>query len=151
MGGGLNIRKRNLPHWTIDGAIYFLTMRAYTVFTYYECQCIKNHIIQGNNKFYSLICCVVMPDHAHIILQPNEGIELRRIYSGIKGVSSKKVNLMRNARGRIWQHESYDRIIRNKKDLMQKVNYIAKNPIRAGLVEDTKDYIGWYFNEEIVL
>jgi REP element-mobilizing transposase RayT len=151
MGSGFKIRKRRLPHWTIDGAIYFLTIRAYTVFTAVECWAIKEHIKHGNKKYYALVCCVVMPDHAHIILQPNEGIELKRINSGIKGVSARIVNLMRNSRGQIWQHESYDRIIRNERELLQKVNYVARNPVKAGLIDEIHNYVGWYFNEEIIL
>jgi REP element-mobilizing transposase RayT len=121
------------------------------VFTADERQCIKEHIIQGSHNFYTLVCCVVMPDHTHIILQPNEGIELKMIYSGIKGVSARKVNLMRNSRGQIWQHESYDRIIRDGREFRQKVNYLANNPVKAGLVDETQNYIGWYYNEEIIL
>ncbi len=151
MGGELKIRNRRLPHWTIDGAIYFLTIRAYTKFSADECQCIKEHIIQGRHIFYTLVCCVVMPDHTHIILQPNDGVELKMIYSGIKGVSARKVNLMRNSHGQIWQHESYDHIIRSGKELRQTVKYLANNPVKAGLVNETQEYIGWYYNSEINL
>ena len=148
-GDELQITKRRLPHWYIKGATYFVTFRAKdTSFSPAEQQCLVSHIIDGNNKFYTLIAAVVMPDHMHMILIPFESISLSQIMKGIKGASARKINLMRNTTGTIWQDESFDRIIRDQKEFIEKLQYMANNPVKAGLAIDTWSYPGWYFNEE---
>ena len=56
---------------------------------------------------------------------------------GIKGVSAHKINFHRNTRGRIWQKESYDRIVRDEKEFDMKLNYMYNNPIKKGLTKDS--------------
>ncbi len=33
-----------------------------------------------------------------------------------------------NRRGKLWQDENLDRVIRDEKELLEKINYIANNP-----------------------
>ena len=76
--------------------------------------------------FYILIAEVVMPDHTHLLLTPSGGYSLSQIMKGIKGVSARKVNQMRNTTGTVWQDEYYDRIIRDQKELDEKIHYFSK-------------------------
>ncbi len=45
-----------------------------------------------------------------------------------------------NRRGKLWQDENLDRVIRDEKELLEKINYIANNPIKANLAEEYEDY-----------
>jgi REP element-mobilizing transposase RayT len=85
-----------------------------------------------------------MPDHAHAILSPNDGIELARIMKGIKGVSARLINEGRRTRGPVWQDESFDRIIRNAAEFNEKLNYIANNAVKAELAQEPFDYPALY-------
>lgn len=72
---------------------------------------------------------------------------------GIKGASARKINKLRNRIGSIWQNESYDRIIRDEKELNEKLNYMFLNPQKKRLTDDplTDDpwnYHGWFLNEK---
>lgn len=96
-----------------------------------------------------MFAAVVMPDHAHLILRPKDDIDLSRILKGIKGVSSRKINELRNTSGSVWQVESFDRIIRNNEELKEKIQYMYYNPVKSGLTDDPDSYIGWYYNEDI--
>ncbi|MBZ0203591.1 MAG: hypothetical protein K8I03_11305 [Ignavibacteria bacterium] len=49
----------------------------------------------------------------------------------------------------MWQDESFDRIIRDDKELNEKLNYMFNNPVKAGITENPWDYVGWYFNEDM--
>ena len=69
---------------------------------------------------------------------------------GIKGVSARLLNQHRNTKGRVWQEESWDRIIRDANDFDEKVQYMYDNPVRTGLVSDADAYDGWYFNPDFV-
>ena len=88
-----------------------------------------------------------MPDHVHLILQPNAGFLLERVVKGIKIATARIVNKKRKQTGSVWAAGYFDRIIRSPKDLDEKINYIFENPLRAKIVEDGWTYIGWYFIE----
>ena len=66
--------RRNLPHWEQPGSVYFITFR--TAKNFVLSDELKDIIFQNiqfySNKKYKLYSCVVMHDHAHVILQPLE-------------------------------------------------------------------------------
>jgi REP element-mobilizing transposase RayT len=156
----IKITRRHLPHWRLKGATYFITFRtAQGELSVEEQKLVLNHIVDGNEKFYTLIAAIVMPDHVHILLTPREEYDLSRIMKGIKGVSARRINLKRTDKtdknvyptkketsGSIWQDESFDRIIRDQNELNEKLDYMLNNPVRSGLTESPWDYHGWYFN-----
>jgi REP element-mobilizing transposase RayT len=143
----LRITQRHLPHWTLEGSIYFVTFDCDAiVLTMEEIRIVVEHIKEGDDKFYDLFAVVVMPDHVHLLHRPLEAHDLSRIMKGIKGVSARKVNFHRETSGTIWQDESYDHIIRDSQEFDQKLNYMYNNPIKKGLTDDPSKYVGWYVN-----
>lgn len=42
---------------------------------------------------------------------------------------------MLNRKGKVWQNESYDRVIRNEDEFLEKLKYIANNPTRLLTLE----------------
>ena len=145
----IKITRRRFPHLQVKGATYFVTFRTrYTRLSSEEQQCILDHLVGDNNRFYTLISAVVMPDHVHLLIIPFKRYSLSRIMKGIKGVSARKINKMRQTTGSIWQDESFDRIIRNQKELNEKLQYMANNPVKEGLTDDIWNYPGWYFNRK---
>jgi len=84
---------------------------------------------------------VVMPDHMHLIFTlPGGDYTLARIMKGIKGASSRNINLLLGRRGNLWQVESFDHIVRSYEWNQAKLEYVCNNPVRAGLVEHVNDY-----------
>jgi putative transposase len=147
----LQITRRHLPHWTLEDSTYFITSRvAGQVLSTSEQILVKDHIKKGHRIYYSLCAVIVMPDHAHIILKPKHGTGLYRIMKGIKGVSANLVNKSRGTRGSIWQDESFDRIIRDYDELLEKLNYMMYNPVKKDLTNDPWNYHGWFLNEEFL-
>jgi hypothetical protein len=86
-----------------------------------------------------------MPDHVHLIFTPlvdseNHGMySLAEIMSRIKSASVQLINRKLGRRGRVWQTESFDRVLRSSESLDAKVGYIPDNPVRAGLVSRSED------------
>jgi REP element-mobilizing transposase RayT len=86
-------------------------------------------------------CFVVMPNHVHAVMRPlgaSHGLgrpcyELEEVLDSIKGFVSRKVNAKLGRSGALWQEESYDRIIRDEEHLFRVVQYIGRNPGKAGL------------------
>ncbi len=145
----LVIKSRHLPHWSKPDSIYFLTSRvAGNALSTDEQRIVYNHIKGGSGEYYDLIAMTILPDHFHIIFQPKDSYTLSRIMKGIKGVTARLINQARNQTGVIWQHESFDRIIRNNGELNEKLNYMLSNSVRLGLTENPWEYTFWYLNEE---
>jgi len=110
---------------------------------------VKNHIVSGGGRYYHLLAAQVMPDHVHLLLRPCRNFSLSRILKGIKGTTARLVNLRRGTRGSLWQEEYFDEIVRTRKELRDKLNYMFRNPVKSGLTRDPWKYPGWYVNREI--
>jgi len=133
--------KRHLPHWEKWGSTYFITFGLKgSQMSASERRLVFDHICKGDSVFYRLFALVVMPNHVHILSKPNDGIALSRMMKGTKGVTAKLINESRNSNGPLWLGESYDRIIRDEAEAIEKQNYICQNPVRAGIVEKIEDY-----------
>lgn len=86
-----------------------------------------------------------MPDHVHMIFTPlrdsnTEPFSFDEIVGAIKGASSHSINKALKRSGHVWQHESFDHILRNSESLNNKVEYVRQNPVRKGLVSRPEDY-----------
>jgi putative transposase len=80
-----------------------------------------------------------MANHVHLLITPKVAIE--RITKGIKGVSSRKANLILGRTGTIfWQQESFDHWVRNESEMQRVHSYIERNPVSAGLVKTPSDW-----------
>ena len=140
------ITKRRLPHWSREGAAYFISFRLKQgKLSSEEIKLVLDHLQAGDPEFYELLAAVVMPDHVHFLALPNPGVELSRMMKGIKGVTARKINQARGSRGSLWQDESFDRILRDQEEFEEKLEYIFTNPVKAGLVEEGWNYPGFYF------
>ncbi|OGC83098.1 MAG: hypothetical protein A2W07_00285 [candidate division Zixibacteria bacterium RBG_16_43_9] len=149
MDEGLQITRRKLPHWTLEGSTYFVTFRtAQGELSIEEQKLVLEHVIKNNEKFYTLIAVVIMPDHVHLMLTPSGECQLRRIMKGIKGTTARLINIKKRTSGSVWMKESFDRIIRDQKELDEKLNYMLYNSVKKNLVDDPYKYHGWYFNEK---
>jgi REP element-mobilizing transposase RayT len=110
-------------------------------------------VLPGDARTIALDCCVhdhrvtywlqtaiVMPDHVHMLFAPYGEWSIARIMRRVKGVSARLINKLLSRRGPLWQDESFDRILRSDEDVRKKGEYIAANPVRAGLVATPEEY-----------
>jgi len=82
---------------------------------------------------YCLYAWSVMPNHVHAIVQPGKGFELSQILHSWKSYTAKEANKILGRNGEFWQSEYFDHLIRNEDDLVRKIEYVWKNPDKAGL------------------
>ena len=64
----------------------------------------------------------------------------------IKKFTAREANKVLDRKGKFWQHESYDHVVRDQKELREIVKYILNNPVKAGLCEDIDKWKWNYFN-----
>ncbi len=104
---------------------------------------------------YELGASVIMSNHVHCILRPlpTLNIELEDLLGNHKVFCAKRINNLLDQSGVIWQQESYNRIVRDPEHLWRCLQYIGKNPLKAGRscescrlwVNPQWEEIGWGF------
>ena len=103
---------------------------------------------------YTIDAIVILPDHIHMIITPQNPKDYSKIIALIKrsftyGLDMKtkeesKFNLSassyrRNLSG-VWQKRFYEHTIRDEKDYAKILDYIKINPIKHGLVDNIDDW-----------
>ncbi|MDR6993362.1 REP element-mobilizing transposase RayT [Luteimonas sp. 3794] len=85
---------------------------------------------------------VLMPDHAHWLLQL--GTEsLGRVVARMKSAVSRNLHSQWGDAGPVWSNAFHDRAIRRDEDLHAAARYVVANPLRAGLCRSLGDYPFW--------
>ncbi len=82
---------------------------------------------------YKLGDFVVMPNHVHVLVQPNEGHDLDAILHSWKSFSAKEINRLLRRKGTLWRDESFDHIVRSGTQWAKFKRYILENPHKAKL------------------
>jgi REP element-mobilizing transposase RayT len=142
--------RRILPHLQRDFKPHFLTFCTYQRWILPENarDIVLRSCLHDNGVKADIHAVVVMPDHVHIVFTPlinglaQEVYSLANITDAIKGASSHLINRALHRKGKVWQTESFDRVLRSSEKLDEKIDYIVHNPVRAGLVSVAEDY-GW--------
>jgi len=90
-----------------------------------------------------------MPDHVHLLLwphplesaSPEKGFaDLSEILHSFKSYTANQIQRRWNWQGAVWQHESFDRIVRDAQEFSEKWDYIANNAVRKQLAKDPEEY-----------
>ncbi len=112
---------------------------------------------RGDGNIYELGCFVVMPNHVHAIVRPlvPSELDLEEILKHWKGRSAYDINCLRGKTGALWQKDTYDRIVRDEEELWRVLQYIGRNPQKAGLdplkacrwVQPSWVDCGWQFED----
>ncbi len=146
--------RRYLPHWENPGSIYFITFRTMDnikLITPAK-DIVSRSLKYLDGKKYHLFSYVIMSNHVHIIIQPikktdDSFFSLSEIMHSIKGFTAQKINRILNRRGVLWQHESFDRILRDEEEMLEKINYMDNNPVKSGLSNKPGEYRWFYIRD----
>ncbi len=138
--------RRKLPHYQSDHRpifVPFITHRRW-ILPEPARTIVLDTCLYDDGKRCDLHGLVVMPDHVHLVLTPladkNGPLSLAEIMQGIKSTSAHRINKALGRRGRVWQEESFDRVIRREESVGERVDYILGNPVRAGLASLPWEY-----------
>ncbi len=80
---------------------------------------------------YDLGAWVVMPNHVHVVVTPRGEHRLGEILHSWKSFTAHAINQLLGSAGQLWQHESYDHLVRNERALERVEEYIDRNPEMA--------------------
>jgi len=101
---------------------------------------VVNSIRKGEELgHYELVAFVVMANHVHLLIWPK--IAPERLLKSLKGSTAREANRLLGRTGEpFWQKESYDHWVRNPGEMEKIRGYIEANPVKAGLVQNPRDY-----------
>jgi len=145
--------RRKLPHLQRDFKPHFVTFCTYHrwILPAEARSIVLNCCLRDSRSMILADAVVVMPDHVHMIFTPllndaaREVYSLARILDRIKGASAHLTNRALGRTGRVWQTESFDRVLRSSESLQEKIGYVLENPVRRGLAERWQNYPWlWY-------
>jgi putative transposase len=91
-----------------------------------------------DQRKYGLHEFVLMPDHFHLLLTPNESVE--KAVQFIKGGFSYRAKKEINFYGEIWGPGFHDRRVRDWEEYSEFRRYIHMNPMRAHLCDAPELY-----------
>lgn len=86
-----------------------------------------------DSRRYRLGEWVIMPNHVHVLFQAMDEWKPKQILHSWKSFTAKQINERQDTEGQVWQHESYDRIVRSASELSRIEEYIRDNPSKAGI------------------
>ena len=86
-----------------------------------------------DNDRYHLGDFVVMPNHVHLLVCLRGSTEIESQCRSWKRFTAGQINRTLGRRGRFWQEESFDHIVRSPEQFRSLQIYIAENPIKANL------------------
>jgi putative transposase len=107
-----------------------------------------------DNQRLELICYCIMSNHVHTVFRlfdENETAKpfyLQEIMHSIKLYSANRCNKILGLEGQFWNRESYDRLVRDDKELRRILVYILNNPVKANLCEKMSDWKWSYIKAE---
>jgi REP element-mobilizing transposase RayT len=161
--GGYKIRDENAVHF-----LTFAVVEWVDVFTRsFYCDIVVdslNHCVK--EKGLLLHAWIIMPNHMHLIASAREGFKLSGFLRDFKKHTSTTIvdeiekntresrkNWMlwifkkageknsRNTGHQFWQQENHPIELRTDEMILQRLNYLHNNPVRAGIVREADHYV----------
>ena len=83
---------------------------------------------------------VIMPDHLHLLLTVGDGMTIERAMQFIKGGFSYRLKKECGYLGEVWQRGFSETRVEDSQSLIQHREYIAENPVKAGLVDSAEEW-----------
>ncbi|NGP89152.1 transposase [Fodinibius halophilus] len=117
-------------------------------------QLVCDAIEYRDNEKYLLYSYCVMPNHVHIVFkllaneQKKDEYPVTKILGSLKKFTARKANQILNRTGQFWQHESFDRVIRNSSELENTIKYVLLNPVKAELTDEWQNWPYSYCNPD---
>jgi REP element-mobilizing transposase RayT len=140
----VQIGRKSLPHdlplWVdIDGAVFFITCCAKQRESRpFACEKIATGLLESirhriQTRIWWVHAATVMPDHVHLVLGFPPETDVVKCIRDWKRWTARVL-------GFDWQRDFFEHRLRHDESFQEKVQYVLENPVRAGLVEDWRDW-----------
>ncbi len=122
-------------------------------------QMVADSLHYRDEKAYQLDAYCIMPNHVHAVFTPllqdesltpkqtGKGLrfvsdlpDLEAIMHSLKSYTANQANNLLQRSGEFWESESYDHWVRDDEEFRRIVKYVLDNPVKAGLVNNWRDW-----------
>lgn len=99
-------------------------------------------VLEASRRRLKFLLCgyVLMPDHCHVLIWPRHALLISQVLHDVKNVSALRLHAVRGSEGPLWQHQFWDRFVRNATEFNARLEYMHMNPVRKGLVKRPQDW-----------
>jgi REP element-mobilizing transposase RayT len=99
-------------------------------------------VLEGSRRRLGFLLCgyVLMPDHWHALIWTRYPLTISQVIHDIKKVSARRLHAKRGTAGPLWQHQFWDRFVRNAREFSERLEYMHLNPVGKGLVRHPEDW-----------
>jgi REP element-mobilizing transposase RayT len=154
-----------LPRFHIEGHVLYITTVVYGRLPIFVRSSFVIPLIDSLNFYrykqeFKLLGFVIMPDHIHLLIWPFGRATAAEIMRDYKEFTSKRIVRQAEVEGivewiaafqqagretgraasKVWQDSYWDVNVFTERFVHTKLNYIHRNPLRAGLVDDPAAY-----------
>ncbi|MBK1831779.1 transposase [Verrucomicrobiaceae bacterium R5-34] len=91
-------------------------------------QIVADALVFFHEERYQLGDFIIMPNHVHVLVTPFQNWPIKDLLHSWKRHTAREINQRMGLFGQLWQHESYDHIVRNEAQLKRIEAYIRNNP-----------------------
>ena len=98
---------------------------------------LRHYVAAGKSTLHDF---VVMPNHMHLLMTIHGGETVERAMQFIKGGFSYRLKRECGYLGDVWQRGFREIRVRDKESFIQHRQYIAENPVVAGLVRAAEEF-----------
>jgi REP element-mobilizing transposase RayT len=101
---------------------------------------VEESLLHFQGDRYALSAWCVMPNHVHVVVTPYGDHSLSDVLHSWKSFSAHHINMVLGRKGRVWQEESFDHMVRHERAFAEFVAYTENNPVVAGLCARPEDW-----------
>ncbi len=98
-------------------------------------------LLKFDEQEYYLTDVVVMPNHVHLIAAFVDEVAMLPQCTAWKRFTARSIHRIEGRKGDFWQTDQFDHLIRDENAFQKFRQYIADNPVKAGLVAN--EYLHW--------
>ena len=98
---------------------------------------LRSYVAAGKFRLHDF---VVMPDHVHLLITVGGDMTIEKAMQFIKGGFSFRLQKETGYLGEVWQRGFSEVRVDNSQSFLQHREYIAGNPVKAGLVDSSEKF-----------
>ena len=102
---------------------------------------VADALLYFDGERYDLDSLIVMPNHAHLLVQFRPPTTMRRQCKSWLHYTAMAINRVLGRRGKFWQAEPFDHLVRSERQFAYLQRYIAENPLKACL--ESGQFLYW--------
>lgn len=104
--------------------------------------------------YFYLYSYTIMPNHIHLLIKPLEKdsapVSLSEIMKSFKGTTARNINKALNREGALWFREYFDHWVRSQQELVNVIEYMRNNPVKAGLATNPIAWRWTWINPQLL-